>query len=71
MKNGNLKIVVDGEELARNINKKKKPMSYNPTDAHSVENNINESVSSISLLNIVNQLSKHDFSYVYIFLLGT
>ena len=46
-------------------------MSYNPTDAHSVENNINESVSSISLLNIVNQLNKHDFSYVYIFLLGT
>ena len=25
MKNGNLKTVVDGEELAKNINKKEKP----------------------------------------------
>ena len=50
----NRKLVVDGEELARNISKKNKPDVF-----HSVKNVIGESVSSISKWNIVNQFSKH------------
>ena len=55
---GNLKVVVDGVELARNISKKKKPF-YTPIDVCYA---IREIVSSISTWNIVNQLHKHDFS---------
>ena len=59
---GNLKAVNDGEELARDINQKKKlDVSQNPVDVHSVTN-VGESISSITKYNIVNQLVKRDFS---------
>ena len=59
----NLKVVNDGGELTGDINQKKKSnVSQQPVDVHSVSN-AGESISSISLYNIVNQLGKHDFSY--------
>ena len=45
-KYGNPKIVVDGGELARNINRK-----------------VRNTISSISIRNIVNQLGKYVFPY--------
>ena len=63
----NLKVVVDGGVLTRNINKKKKPVvlqAYNKRiDIHSVTNVNSEIASLISMWNIVNQLGKQDFSY--------
>ena len=55
MKKGNLKIVVDGGELARNINKKKTNKRH-ASQQMPVKTTIGESVSSISMLNIVSQL---------------
>ena len=53
---GNLKVFVDGRELPRNINKKKKPGVLQAIiDVHSVTNVIEESISSIKMWNIVNQ----------------
>ena len=60
---GNLKVVNDGGELARDIKQKKKSdVSQKPVDVHSVTN-VGESISSITIYNIVNQLGKRDFSY--------
>ena len=60
---GNLKVVNDGGELAKDINQKKKSdVSQKPVDVHSVTN-VGESISSITIYNIVNQLGKRDFSY--------
>ena len=50
----NLKVVVDGGELTRNINKKKKPVLVQAYDDHSVTNAKGEIVSSLSMWNIVN-----------------
>ena len=45
---GNPKVV-DGGELTRNINQKKRSKAfYEPADVHSVTNAIGESISSIS-----------------------
>ena len=58
----NPKVVVDGGELAKNVNQKKKPdVFYKPVDVHSVTNAIDESISSISTWNIVNQLGNMIF----------
>ena len=58
----NPKVVVVGGELAKNINQKKKPdVFYKPADVHSVTNAIYESISSISIWNIVNQLGNMIF----------
>ena len=46
----NPKVVVDSEELTRNINQKKKLV-----DVYSVTNAIGKSISSINIWNIVNQ----------------
>ena len=51
----NLKVVVDGGELTRNINQKKKSDIYKPVDVHFVTNVVGESISSIRKWNIVNQ----------------
>ena len=60
---GNLKVVSDDGELARDINQKKKSdVSQKPVDVHSVTN-VDEIISSITKYNIVNQLGKRDFSY--------
>ena len=59
----NLKVVNDGGELATAINQKKKSgVSLKPVDVHSMTN-VGESISSITMYNIVNQLGKRNFSY--------
>ena len=57
---GNLKVVIEGGELTRNINPKKKldVLQY----PHSVTNAAGEGISSINKWNIANQLRKYDFS---------
>ena len=50
----NLKVFVDGRELPRNINRKKKP-GVSLINVNFVTNFIGESISSISMWNIVNQ----------------
>ena len=52
---GNLKVFVDGRELNRIINEKKSQVLYKLTDVHSVTNASCESISAISMWNIVNQ----------------
>ena len=59
---GTLKVVNDGGELTRNMNQEKKiDVSQQLVDVHSVTN-VGESISSITMYNIVNQLGKHNFS---------
>ena len=59
----NLIIANDGGELTRNINQKKKSgVLLLFIDVHYVKNAVGESISSITMWNIVNQLGKHDFS---------
>ena len=55
------KVVVDDGELTRNINQKNKS-GVLQVYVHSVRNAIEDSISSISIWNIVNQLGKYDFS---------
>ena len=50
-------------ECQQNVNKNKKPDVYKPIDVYSVIYSTDESVSSISMRNILNQLSKHDLSW--------
>ena len=60
---GNLKEANDGGELTRNINQKKKSdVLQSPVDVHSVTNVAGESISLITIYDILNQLGKHDFS---------
>ena len=60
---GNLKVVNDGGELARDIDQKKKSDgSQKYVDVHSVTN-VDESISSKTMYNIVNKLGMPDFSY--------
>ena len=54
---GNLKEIKDRGELTRNVS----DASQYPVDVYSVKN-VDESISSITMYNIVNQLGKHDFS---------
>ena len=56
------KVVVGGAELARNINQRRSQTICKPVDVHSGINAIGESISLISIWNIVNQLGKYDFS---------
>ena len=52
---GNLKVFIDDAELTRNINKKKKPDILQVYRCPHCDNFIGESISSISMWNIVNQ----------------
>ena len=52
---GNLKVFIDGGELNRIINEKKKSGVYKLIDVHSVTNVLCESISAISMWNTVNQ----------------
>ena len=61
----NLIVVNDGWELTRNINQKKKSDNIQ-LDAHYLTNAVGESISPITMWNIVNQLGKHDFSCVWV-----
>ena len=55
------KVINDAGEPTRNINQKKKS-DVLLRDVHSVTNAVGESISSITMWNIVNHLSKHDVS---------
>ena len=59
----NLVVVNDVWELTRNINQKKKSEDLQ-LDAHYLTNVVGERISPITMWNIVNQLGKHDFSFV-------
>ena len=61
----NLIVVNDGWELTRNINQKKKSDNIQ-LDAHYLTNAVGESISPITMWNIMNQLGKHDFSCVWV-----
>ena len=50
------------ESLLEILIKRKSQTLYELIDAHSVTNLVGESISSISMWNIVNQLGKYDFS---------
>ena len=52
---GNLKLFVDGRELTRNINEKKKPGVLQTYRCPLKTNVLYESISSISMWNIKNQ----------------
>ena len=50
------------ESLLEIITKRRSQAFCKPVDVHSVTNAIGESISSISIWNILNQLGKYDFS---------
>ena len=50
------------ESLLEILTKRRSQVFYKPVDVHSVTNAIGESISSITMWNIVNQLGKFDFS---------
>ena len=58
----NHKVVVDGGQLTRNINQKKKPDVLQACRCPLCDKAICESIFSIRIWNIVNQLGKYDFS---------
>ena len=58
----NLKVVNDGGELTKDINQKKSDVSQETVDVHSVTKS-GESISSITMHNIVNQLRPCNFAY--------
>ena len=58
----NLKVVNDGGELTKDINQKKSDVSQETVDVHSVTKS-GESISSITMHNIVNQLCPRNFAY--------
>ena len=58
----NRKVVNDGGELTRDINQNKSDVSQKTVDVYSVIKS-GESISSITMHNIVNQLRKRDFAY--------
>ena len=58
------------EELATNINERKKPVVLQAYRCPPVANSKGEIVSSISLWDIVNQFIKHDFPAVLTFIVG-
>ena len=62
MKNaGILKKSLMVESLREILTKRRSQTFYKPVDVQSVTNAICESISSIRIWNIVNQLGKHDF----------
>ena len=59
----NLVGVNDVRELNRNKNQKKKSgVLHQSMDVHYVTNVVDESISSVTMWNIVNQLGKHDYT---------
>ena len=50
------------ESLLEILTKRRSQTFYKPVDVHFVTNVVGESISSISMWNIVNQLDKHNFS---------
>ena len=58
----NLKVVNDGGKLTKDINQKKSDVSQETVDVHSVTKS-GESISSITMHNIVNQLCPRNFAY--------
>ena len=50
------------ESLLEILTKRRSQTFYKPVDVDSVTNAIGESISSISMWNVVNQLGKYDFS---------
>ena len=59
---GNLKVVIDGGKLTRNINQRKNSDVLRVYRFRSVRNAVGEGISSISKWNIVTQLGKYHFS---------
>ena len=60
----NLIVVNDGGEFTRNISQKKKSSVLHRlfhVDIHNVTNAVGESISSVTMWNIVNQLGKQKF----------
>ena len=56
-------VVNDRGERTRNINQNKKSVVWQqPVDFHFMKNVAGESISSVTMWNIVNQLGEHDFS---------
>ena len=51
----NLKVFVGGGELTRHINKRRNQALYKLIDVHSATNVLCESISAVSMWNIVNQ----------------
>ena len=60
---GNPEVVVDGRDLTRNINQKKKPGVLQACRCPLCEKCYSQSISSTSLWNIANQLGKYDYFY--------
>ena len=60
----NVTVVNDDGERTRNSNQKKKSgvSQYFIISVHYVPNAVGESISSVTMWNIVNELGKHDFS---------
>ena len=56
--------------VERNVNKRRSDTFCKPVDVHSVTNVVGESISSITMGDIANQLGKHDFSCGWIFLVS-
>ena len=50
------------ESLLEILTKRRSQTFYKPIDAHSMTDFVSESISAISIWNIVNQLGKYDFS---------
>ena len=66
----NSAVVKMVESVLEVLTKRRSQTFYKNIDIHSVTNAIGESISSISMWNIVNQLGKQDFSGASTFLLG-
>ena len=60
---GNPEVVVDGRDLTRNINQKKKPGVLQACRCPLCEKCNRQSISSTSLWNFANQLGKYDYFY--------
>ena len=58
------------KSLLEILTKRRSQTFYKPIDVHPMENIVGESISSITIWNIVNQVGKHDFSCGQIFLVG-
>ena len=58
------------KSLQEILNKRISQTFYKLTDAHFMTNVVGKSITSISIRNIVNQLSRHDFSCGQMFLVG-
>ena len=59
---GNLKVVIYGRCLLEILTRRRSETFYEPLDLQSVTNAVGEGIYSTGQWNIVNELSKHDFS---------